>query len=55
MSVPSKQEERRGIQKITLRKLQIKVEEDGGTVDLWNFDIVPQHYTASRPRRYGSV
>jgi hypothetical protein len=25
--------------------------EDGGSMDLWNVGIVPQHYTASEPRR----
>jgi hypothetical protein len=25
--------------------------EDWGSVDLWNVGILPQHYTASRPRR----
>jgi len=25
--------------------------EDGGSMDLWNFDILPQHDTASEPRR----
>jgi len=24
--------------------------EDRGTIDLWNFNILPQHYTASQPR-----
>jgi hypothetical protein len=26
--------------------------EDGGSKDLWNFGILPQHYTASQPRRW---
>jgi hypothetical protein len=26
--------------------------KDGGSMDLWNVDILPQHYTASRPRRW---
>jgi hypothetical protein len=26
--------------------------EDGGSMDLWNVDILPQHYTASQPRRW---
>jgi myosin-crossreactive antigen len=26
--------------------------EDGGSVDFWNFGILPQHYTASQPRRW---
>jgi hypothetical protein len=25
--------------------------EDGGSMDLWNVGILPQHYTASQPRR----
>jgi len=25
--------------------------EDGGSMDLWNFGILPQHHTASQPRR----
>jgi hypothetical protein len=25
--------------------------EDGGSMDLWNVDILPQHYTMSQPRR----
>jgi hypothetical protein len=25
--------------------------EDGGSIDLWNVGILPQHYTASQPRR----
>jgi hypothetical protein len=26
--------------------------EDGGRMDLWNFSILPQPYTASQPRRW---
>jgi hypothetical protein len=26
--------------------------EFGGSMDLWNFGILPQHYTASQPRRW---
>jgi len=26
--------------------------EDGGSMDLWNVGILPQHYTASQPRRW---
>jgi hypothetical protein len=26
--------------------------EDGGNIDLWNVGILPQHYTASQPRRH---
>jgi hypothetical protein len=25
--------------------------EDGGSMDLWNIDVIPQHYTTSQPRR----
>jgi len=25
--------------------------EDGGSIDLWNVAILPQHYTASQPTR----
>jgi hypothetical protein len=27
--------------------------EDGGSMDLWNGGILPQHYTASQPRKWG--
>jgi hypothetical protein len=27
--------------------------EDGGTMDLWNVGILPQHYTVSQPERPG--
>jgi hypothetical protein len=26
--------------------------EDGGSMDLWNVDILPQHYTATQPIRW---
>jgi hypothetical protein len=26
--------------------------EDGGSMDLWNFGILPQHYTASQLRMF---
>jgi len=25
--------------------------EDGGSMDIWNVGILPQHYMASQPRR----
>jgi hypothetical protein len=31
--------------------LQGEVSEDGGSIDLWNVGILPQHYTASQPRK----
>jgi hypothetical protein len=33
--------------------LRFRGPEDGGTMDLWNVGILPQHYTASQLRRPG--
>jgi len=29
----------------------LHLREDGGSMDIWNFGILPQHNTASQPRR----
>jgi hypothetical protein len=29
--------------------------KDGGSMDLWNVGVLPQHYTASQPRRWDSM
>jgi hypothetical protein len=36
---------------ITLHGVRTQKTEDGGSMDLWNVGILPQHYTASEPRR----
>jgi hypothetical protein len=36
---------------VTTQKPRLKSSLDGGSMDLWNVGILPQHYTASQPRR----
>jgi hypothetical protein len=36
---------------VTTQKTSTLHPEDGGSMDLWNAGILPQHYTASQPRR----
>jgi len=35
----------------TLHGVTTQKTEDGCSMDLWNVGVLPQHYTASQPRR----
>jgi len=35
-----------------LDQLQRHSSEDGGSMDLWNVSILPQHYTVSQPKTW---